>query len=148
MALNNLQRLICHETQTTNQPFLNELELNCLHKSIAIISPHGFNFCYPTGIILFDINHLLTEYEVVTSITIQHELFYLTLFICPQSNEYCYVIPIIQFRHIVKVFQVFLFNSNNSIQHNSFVCTQLNGSNYCYVSLTIQINISHFFTHS
>ena len=27
-------------------------------------------------------------------------------------------------------------------------CTQLNGPKYAYVSLTIQLNISHLFTHS
>ena len=26
--------------------------------------------------------------------------------------------------------------------------TKLNGSKYCYISLTIQLNISHLFTHS
>ena len=26
--------------------------------------------------------------------------------------------------------------------------SKLNGSKYCYVSLTIQLNISHFFSHS
>ena len=35
--------------------------------------------------------------------------------------------------------------SNNSIWHNS---TKLIGSKYCYVSLTIQLNISHLFIHS
>ena len=57
-----------------------------------------------------------------------------------------------------------LFNTNNSIKHQSFVYTQLNektvlvqtiqfsmstmlnGSKYCYVSLTIQLNFSHLFT--
>ena len=37
-------------------------------------------------------------------------------------------------------------NTNYSIQHNSFVCTQLNGSKYCYVSQTIKLNINHLFT--
>ena len=36
-------------------------------------------------------------------------------------------------------------NTNNSIYYKSFVCTQLNGSKYCYVSITIQLNISHLF---
>ena len=40
--------------------------------------------------------------------------------------------------------QVFLFITNNGIQHYSLICTQWNGSN---VTLTIQLNISHFFTH-
>ena len=40
LALNNLQRLICHKTQTTNQqqPFLNELQLIRLYTRIAIAS--------------------------------------------------------------------------------------------------------------
>ena len=71
-------------------------------------------------------------------------------FICTQSNgsKYCYLVPIIQFRHSIKEFQVLLFNTYNSIKHYLFVCTQLNGSNYCYVSLAIQLNISHLITHS
>ena len=32
--------------------------------------------------------------------------------------------------HTVKLFQVLLSNTNNSIQHYSFVCTQLNGFKY------------------
>ena len=57
-----------------------------------------------------------------------------------QSNisKYYYVISIIQFSHTDKKFQILLFNTNNSIQQKSFVFTQLNGSKYCYVSLTIQ----------
>ena len=37
------------------------------------------------------------------------------------------VISIIQFDHTVKGFQVLLFNIYNSVQHLSFVCTQLKG---------------------
>ena len=48
----------------------------------------------------------------------------------------------------VKWFQVLLFNTNYSIRRHSFVCTQLNGSKYCYVPQTIQLNISHLFTHN
>ena len=53
-------------------------------------------------------------------------------FICTPLNgsNYCYIIPIIQFRPTVKEFQVLLFNTNNSIQRYSFVCSQLNGSKY------------------
>ena len=36
---------------------------------------------------------------------------------------------------------IVLFNTNYSIEHNSFVCTPSNGSKYCSVSLTIQSNI-------
>ena len=54
-----------------------------------------------------------------------------------KSSKYCNVIPIIQFRHTVKEFQILLFNTNKSIQHYSFICTQLNGCKYCYISVTI-----------
>ena len=47
----------------------------------------------------------------------------------------------------IKEFQVLLINTNNSIQHYSFVSTQLNSFKVCYVSLTIQLNICHLFTH-
>ena len=39
-------------------------------------------------------------------------------------------------------------NTNNSIYYQSFVYTQFNAFKCCYVSLTIQLNISHLFTHS
>ena len=34
--------------------------------------------------------------------------------------------------YTVKWLQVLLFNTNNSIQYYSFICTQLNSSKYCY----------------
>ena len=40
--------------------------------------------------------------------------------------------------------EVLLFNTNYSIQYKSFICTQLNCSKYCYVLLTIQLNIRSF----
>ena len=78
-------------------------------------------------------------------------------FICTQSNgsKYCYVIPIIQFRHPGKEFYVLLFSTNNSIHillticitnnsiRQSFVYTQLNGQTVLF--LTIQFSISHLF---
>ena len=69
-------------------------------------------------------------------------------FICIQSNssKYCYLIPIIKFRHIVKKFQVLLFNTNNSTQHYSFVCPQISGSRYCDVAVITHLNINHLFT--
>ena len=62
------------------------------------------------------------------------------------DSKYCYVIPTIQFRRTFKEFQILLFCTNNACQHYLFVCTQLNGSNYYYVSLTIHLDISHLFT--
>ena len=48
------------------------LELTCLPISIAIVPTqlNGFNYCYLTLIFLFNINYLLAESEVVTSIAI------------------------------------------------------------------------------
>ena len=70
--------------------FLNDLELICLHTTIAIVSPQlkGSNYCYLTLIILFNINNLFADSEVVTSIAIQHYSF-----ICTPSNGFknCYV---------------------------------------------------------
>ena len=36
------------------------------------------------------------------------------------------------------MFSSIAINTNNSIQHYSFICTELNGSKYCYVILIIQ----------
>ena len=51
--------------------FLNELELICLHTSIAIVCTqlNGFKYCYITPIILFTINHLFAYHDTVSSIT-------------------------------------------------------------------------------
>ena len=63
----------------------------------------------------------------------------LNSFFFTKSNgfKYFYQTKIIQFTIdfclcTVKSFQVLLFNTNYSIQHYSFVCTQLNSSKYCY----------------
>ena len=48
--------------------------------------------------------------------------------------------------HTVKWFHLPQSNMNNSIYYLSFVCTQLNGLKYCYLTQTIQLNISHLFT--
>ena len=52
--------------------FLNGFELVCLHTNMAIVSTqlNGFNYCYLTLIILFNINHLFTDSDVATSIAI------------------------------------------------------------------------------
>ena len=49
-----------------------ELKLLSLHTNIAIVSTklNGFNYCSLTPIILFNINHLFADSEVVTSIAI------------------------------------------------------------------------------
>ena len=64
LAWNNLQRLICHKTQTTN----NQLSI------------YSFNYCYLTLIILCNIKHLFVGGEVIISIAIQQK-FNSTLFI-------------------------------------------------------------------
>ena len=64
--------------------------------------------------------------------------------ICNQLNGFMplHVILTFRFRLIVKSFQVSLIKSNNSIQHYPFVCSQLK---YFNVSITIQLNTSHYF---
>ena len=113
--------------------FLNKLEPICLHTRIAIVSTwlNGFNYCYLTQIILFNINHLFAHSEVATSITILNTNYSIQHYslICIQSNgsKYCYLKPIIQFRHIFKEFKVLLFISNNLINLSiSHLFTQLN----------------------
>ena len=59
---------------------------------------NGFNYCYLTQL-LFNINHLFTHSELITSIAIKH-LFYSTLFI---------------HLHIVKWFKVLKCKTNISI---------------------------------
>ena len=49
-----------------------------------------------------------------TNNSIQHYWFIYTQ---SNSSKYCYVISIIQFLHTVNCFQVFEFNTNNHIQH-------------------------------
>ena len=107
--------------------FINELELIWLHCSIAIVSTllNGFNYYYLTVIIQFNIIHLLADSKWLQLLlfnpnhSIEH-----SSFICTESNgsKYFYIIPIFQFRHTVKEFQV-----------------------HCNVSLTIQLNISYLF---
>ena len=85
---------------------------------------NGFNYCHLTRIIIFNINLVYRQgndykffFYFILIILFQHYPF--------KGSNYYYVIPIIQFRH---KFQVLLFNTNYSIFHNSFVCTQLNSS--------------------
>ena len=56
----------------------------------------------------------------------------------------------------VKWFHLFLFDTNTHLNIKTVLfqtiqfskSTKLNGSKYCDVSLTIQLNISHLFTHT
>ena len=48
--------------------FFNEFEPIYLHISIDTVQLNGFNYCYLTLTILFDINHLFAHSEVVRSI--------------------------------------------------------------------------------
>ena len=54
----------------------------------------------------------------------------------------------VYYSHTVKCFLVLLINTNNSVQHYSFVCIQLNGFKHCYVILIIQFNIDNLFAYS
>ena len=75
---------------------VNGLALFCLNTSIAIVSTqlNGFNYCYLTLIIQFNINHLFAHSEVVTVLLFNtnYTIPYYS-FVCTQLNgsEYCYV---------------------------------------------------------
>ena len=83
------------------------LNYGCLLIVIVFTQFDGLNLYYLILIILFNINHLFADSEVVTSIAI---------------------------------------NTSYSNQYHSFVCTQWNGSKYCYVPLTIQLNMSFIYS--
>ena len=68
---------------------------------------------------------------MVSIIVIKHLYIFLILIICLQT---------------VKLLQVLLFNTNYFIKHYSFIYPLLNSSKDYYISLTIQLNINHFFT--
>ena len=99
-----------------------------MHISIAIVSTqlNGFNYCYQTLLILFNINNLFVDSEVITY-AIQHSIQYYS-FVCThlKGSKYYYVISIIQFTHTqrVKEFQVL------------------------HLTLIILFNITHLFAHS
>ena len=68
----------------------------------------------------------------------------LLLFLQLIDFNYCYLMQII----LLNINQLFAdcewvtsiaINTNYSIQHNSFICTQSNGSRYCYVIPKIQL---------
>ena len=105
-----------------------------MHTNIASICMQlsFFNNCCITLLILLNINHFvsrpLNSFNYSTLINLH-------------TWKWFQVLLIIQIKSAVKEFQVSLFNTINSIQHYSFVCTQLNSSKYCYVSLTIQITM-------
>ena len=56
----------------TQTQYIFKWELTCLHTSTAIFSTqlNGFNYCYLTLIILFNINHLFVHSEEIISIVI------------------------------------------------------------------------------
>ena len=66
------------------------------------------------------------------------------MIVCTQLNGFqsCYVTLTVQFWYTSKEFPVLLFNTDNSIQHYSFVSTQLNGQTALFQS--ILFNVSHF----
>ena len=72
---------------------LNELELICLHTSIAIVSTqlNGFNYCSQTLIILFNINHSFdtVKWLQVLLCNINYSIPHYS-FICTQLNGFKY----------------------------------------------------------
>ena len=110
-------------------------------KSIALtITPRG----HPTSFFCPQVNGFmyfkLTNISVSINHLFAHQYFQVLLFKCSNATS---VICL----HTVKWLQVLLLNINHSIQLYLFI-SLLSGSKYCYVSLIIQLNISHLFTQS
>ena len=127
--------------------FLNESELICIQVLLLFVA----SLMVPTILTLFYLvliiclHSLHHHHHIAQSTRIS-----LTLFRHHQINgfKHSYVTLKIQFKRTVKEFPVLPINIDNSFQHNLFVSPQLNGSKYCYASLTITLNTSHLFTHS
>ena len=117
-----------------------------------------------TRTVLFCINYLFAHMNGFKYENIKYS------FICTQLNSIksYYITLTIQFRYTVNEFQILLINTNNSIQHYSFVCTikffkvlicitnnsikhqifvyaQFNGQQVHF--FTIPFNLSYLFAH-
>ena len=108
----------CFYTVKCFQLLLSNISNSIRYSSIVYRQWSGYKYCYST---LFIHLQMIKWFQVL---------------LCNTNNL---------ISHTVKEFQVLLFNTNNFIQHYSFVCTQFNSLKYCYVSLTIQLNICHLF---
>ena len=113
------------------QELLFNISNSNLHYSFICTQSNGSEYCYVIPIIQF--LHTVKQFQVFSN--------YNFIFTQLNDSKYRYGILIIQFRHIVKQFQEFLFHTNNSLRYNSFVCTQLNVTKYCYVTLTNLFNV-------
>ena len=78
-----------------------------------------FEYCYLALMILFYIDHLFADTEIVT-IAIQPLLLHWTLFIHLCTVKWFQVF-LCNTNNSIKEFQVLLFNTNYSIQHYSFI---------------------------
>ena len=85
---------------------------------------HSFEYSYIVSIIYIEL-----EYFYLQLIICLHTVKWFQVLLC-NSNNVTSVICL----HTVKLLQVLVFNTNYSIQLYSFICTRLNGSEYCYVS--------------
>ena len=83
----------------------------------------------------------------ITFLNGPENIFSVKLFQAFQTQKKFYLQLTISLR-TVKRSQVLLFKTNNSIQQYLLLYTQLNGPKHCYESQTIQLDISHLFTHS
>ena len=78
-----------------------------------------------TWLVLYVILFFSNELKLIFCIQMVSSIADSNSFICTHLNwsHYRYYIPIIQFLHTFKWFQVFLFNTNNIIKHYSSVYT-------------------------
>ena len=60
LALNNLQRLICHKAQTTNQPTKSKSSVHSITQQMSVGIETPFMFSYNNYIIISDSNYCST----------------------------------------------------------------------------------------
>ena len=94
-------------------------QINIFGSSICMLALYWIHSFWHVGIFQF---HGTTD-EWFFIITIKYWLFYsISIIYLPR----------------VKLLEILLFNTNHSIQHSGFICTQSNGSKFCYAILIIQ----------
>ena len=94
---------------------------------------------YINTLYVWFINHLLITF--LKSLKFFYVFIYLFIyllltikwFLAFPSNTSNTIFLLIICLHTVKRLQVLLFNTNYSVKHYSFICTQSNGYKYCYV---------------
>ena len=149
--------------------FIFKWELICLHTSISIVSSqlNSFNSCCLTHIILFNINPLLVDSEVISNYSIRETWVQSQVASYQRLYKWHLITPCLTLSNIRYVSRVKWSNPGKGIvpspapqcnsywkgsllvaldftdypiQDYSFICIQLNGSKYCYVIPKVQFS--------